>query len=264
MDAHVEAGQPGADWRLTDQRIDLWPVQLAGDAAALHACEVLLSSHERTRAAAFHFEHLRHRYTFAHGVLRLLLGRYANQNVEDLRLSTGARGKPRLDSIRDVEFNLSHSDDIALLGFTTGCEIGVDVERVRGVGDMEDLADRFFCPAESEELKGLAVEQRAEAFFRCWTRKEAYLKAIGDGLHTPLDSFRVTLRPGEPARMLQINGSLEAADLWSLYTVDTIPDCTAAVAHLGETRLLRTMQVLTPADLQTALGNTGPPYSAAS
>src|SRR4051812_2498120 len=125
MDSNLETGRPGADWRLTDRRIDLWPIQLTGDAAALRACEALLSSDERKRASAFHFEHLRHRYTLAHGVLRLLLRRYANQNPASLLFSTGEQGKPRLVSAEGVEFNLSHSDDIALIGVTTGCEIGV-------------------------------------------------------------------------------------------------------------------------------------------
>lgn len=253
MDLNLETERPGADWRLTDRRIDLWPVQLAGDVAALHACEALLSSDERRRAAAFHFEHLRHRYAFAHGVLRLLLGRYANQNPLDLLFSSGDQGKPRLVSAEGVEFNLSHSDDIALIGVTTGGEIGVDVEKIRPVDDMQELAQRFFCPAESEDLNSVAAEQRREAFFRCWTRKEAYLKAIGDGLRTPLDSFRVTLRPGESARMLHINGRPEAAGRWSLYTVDTIPACAAAVAHVGEPRLLCVMRVLAPVDLLSTI-----------
>jgi 4'-phosphopantetheinyl transferase len=249
MDARLQTDYPGADWQLTGQRIDLWPVLLTGDAEVLRACEALLSSEERKRAAAFHFEHLRQHYTFAHGVLRLLLGRYANQNAADLRLAASAQGKPRLTSAEGVEFNLSHSHDVALFGFTGGGEIGVDIEKIRVVDDMEDLAHRFFCPAESQELKNVESQQRQEAFFFCWTRKEAYLKAMGDGLRTPLDSFRVTLRPGEPARMLQIDGSVEAARHWSLYTVDTIPGCAAAVAHLGEERVLRVMPVVTPADL---------------
>jgi 4'-phosphopantetheinyl transferase len=244
MDSRLETDQPGADWRLTSQRIDLWPIQLSGDTSALHVCETLLSSDELMRAAAFRFEHLRHSYTFAHGVLRLVLGRYANLNPAELRFAIGERGKPRLISAEDVEFNLSHSDDVALLGVTTGCEIGVDVEKIRAVEDMENLTHTYFCRAESEELKSVAFEQRREAFFRCWTRKEAYLKAIGDGLRTPLDSFRVTLRPGEPARMLEIKGSSDAAGPWSLYTVDTIPGCAAAVAHLGEMRSLRLMPLL--------------------
>jgi 4'-phosphopantetheinyl transferase len=185
--------------------------------------------------------------------MRLVLGRYAHQIPGDLRFLTSARGKPSLMSANGLEFNLSHSDDVALLGVTKGGEIGVDVEKIRPIENLEDLAHRFFCPAESEDLLSVCLEHRHLAFFCCWTRKEAYLKAIGDGLHTPLDSFRVTLSPGEPARLLEIHGSLEAAQRWSLYTVDTMPACAAAVAHMGEARVLRLMPMLTPTDILTAL-----------
>jgi len=248
MDALSQTGVPGADYRLTNQRIDLWPILLAGNAEVLQACKALLSSEELKRAEAFHFEHIQHQYTFAHGVLRLLLARYANQNPATLHFVTGVRGKPRLASVDGTEFNLSHSDDVALIGVTTGQEIGVDIEKLRPIRDMDELAQRFFCPAESEDLSSVAVEQRPDAFFRCWTHKEAYLKAIGDGLRTPLDSFRVTLRPGEPARILQINGSVEEAGKWSLYTIDTIPAYAAAVAHAGHARSLRVMRMITPAN----------------
>ena len=103
-----------------------------------------------------------------------------------------------------MRFNISHSGGLAVFAFTLDCEVGVDVEEIRELKDLAEIAARFFCAEETAELMSLPADQRTAAFFRCWTRKEAYIKAIGDGLSAPLDGFAVTLGRDEPARLIHL------------------------------------------------------------
>jgi 4'-phosphopantetheinyl transferase len=144
-----------------------------------------------------------------------------------------------------VQFNLSHSADVALIGFAEDCEIGVDVEKIRPITDALDIAGRFFSAEERAELMSLPESEQQRAFFRCWTRKEAYLKATGDGLGTDLASFRVSVLPFEPARVIHINGSSDAGTRWSLHSVDFYPDCEAALAYAGSARDVRVLELMT-------------------
>ncbi len=130
-----------------------------------------------------------------------------------------------------LQFNMSHSADMALFAFTNGCEVGADIEQVRPIRDMQDVATRFFSSSEAAELATMPPDCSTGAFFACWTRKEAYIKAIGEGLSAPLDSFRVSLRPGEPARFVSINDDKDEAAAWSLHDLAVTPGFAAAVAY---------------------------------
>ena len=177
----------------------------------------LLSRDEAARADGFRFARDRERFVGARGLLRELLGRYLGVDPSALRFSYGPRGKPCLetDSRPDgVRFNVSHSGGLALLAFTRGRELGVDLERVRPVPEAESIAESYFSPRESAELARLPPAERPPAFFRCWTRKEAFIKATGDGLSHPLDAFDVTFAPGEPARLLRVDGEPGEAARW--------------------------------------------------
>jgi 4'-phosphopantetheinyl transferase len=137
-----------------------------------------------------------------------------------------------------VCFNMSHAGNMAAYAFTIGCELGVDIERIRPVPEMADIAARFFAPEEAADLMKLPESDRPLGFFTCWTRKEAYIKAVGDGLSIPLAGFRVTLRPGDPAQLLSLNDDAQAARDWTLHHLDPAPDYVAALAYLDQPRPL--------------------------
>ncbi len=172
----------------------------------------------------FDFEHLRRSFLLSHGALRTLIGSYLEISPEKAQFIQGSHGKPKLvgggGTAVPLEFNMSHSGNVVLLAFSSTCELGVDVELIRPLEDMAGIADRFFSREESEELFSLAPEERERAFYLCWTRKEAYVKAVGEGLSIPLDSFRVTLRPGDPARFLHLNHDASLAQNWTLHNLE--------------------------------------------
>src|SRR6185295_11775094 len=170
-----------------------------------------LSADESRRASSFHFERDRRRFAATRGVLRGLLGRYLAVDPSALVFRYGPQGKPALAAPWEgLHFNVSHSGGLALLAFSTDHEIGVDIEQERSVPEMDSIADRHFSPRESAALRRLDNPERARAFFRCWTRKESFIKAVGEGLSYALDAFDVTLDPGEPARLLRVAGDPDA------------------------------------------------------
>jgi 4'-phosphopantetheinyl transferase len=201
-----------------------------------------LSPDERERGGRFHFERDRRRFVTARGLLRALLGRYLDVDPADLLFGYGPRGKPFLAGRDELRFNLSHSGGLALLAFARGCEVGVDVEQVRPVPESEDIARHCFSAREGEELRSLRADERGAAFFRCWTRKEAFIKATGDGLSLPLDAFDVTLAPGEPARLLRVRGEPEAVHRFWLEDLRPAEGFAGALAVEGKAKrvVLRT------------------------
>lgn len=201
----------------------------------------LLDETERARADRFVFESDRHCFVTAHAWVRIVLGRCLDRGPESLRFTTGPRGKPRLaDAAVDLRFNLSHSGDRALLAVTCGQEVGVDIEQERAIGTT-DLARRFFAPVEWQALEVMEASEQIPAFFRGWTRKEAFIKAIGDGLACPLDGFEVSLSEDESPQLLRsctaVAGGLER---WRIVSVPVEPGYRAAVAAgPGEWRIVR-------------------------
>ena len=129
-----------------------------------------------------------------------------------------------------LRFNLAHSHELALYAFTLGREIGVDIEYLRALPDADQIAKRFFSARENAALQALSTNQRQQAFYNCWTRKEAYVKAIGKGLAQPLDQFDVSLAPGESTRLLKVEGAPEEGSRWSLYSLTPVAGYVAAVA----------------------------------
>lgn len=210
----------------------LWIVRLEASEDNFARCRSWLSPEEIVRAERFHFD--RHRRVFALGraALRALLGSYLGIDREELRFVYGTQGKPALaDSACPLRFNVSNSGNLAAYAFTTACEIGVDIEMHRALHDFENIARRFFSAEETAELLELPEAEKTTAFFHCWSRKEAYIKAMGGGLSIPLDSFRVTLQPGVAARMVSLGGSEDAARGWTLHDFDPAPDCAGAIAY---------------------------------
>jgi 4'-phosphopantetheinyl transferase len=237
------------EFKLTGRAVHVWPVSIQAPVAVVDQFRSFLASDETARAARFRFEHLQHSFILARGALRILLGRYLNTPPRDLEFRYGTKGKPALAEPAGLRFNASHSGDMALFAFTIDCELGVDIEAVRSMPDMEDVARRFFCAEEAAELMALSTGQRDQGFFLCWTRKEAYIKATGEGLSAPLDAFRVTLRPGDPARMFYIERDPIAAQAWTLHDLALDPRYAAALAYRDSLRPLETFKVVNPKQL---------------
>jgi len=167
----------------------------------------------------------------ARGLLRVLLGGYLQQTPEGLEFSYGQHGKPALsggNASSGLCFNLSHSSGLVVYAIARGRNLGIDVEHVRPDSAGEDIAERYFSAREMRDLRGLPPEARVHGFFRCWTRKEAYLKATGMGLRIPLDSFAVSLAPGQPAEFLS-----GVDPQWHLAAHNPAEGYAAAVAYDG-------------------------------
>lgn len=205
---------------LTTEDVHVWRIALEVSDPLLARLRETLADDERRRAERFHFEKDRRYFTAARGAMRILLADYVARRPQEVRFAYGNYGKPRLADEADLRFNLTHSHGLALLAVTRGRDLGVDVEHLRDVaGDGGPLAERFFSPREAAVLRSLPPEQRREAFFHCWTRKEAYIKANGKGLSLPLDQFDVSLRPGDPAMLLATRHGPDDVRRWSMQSL---------------------------------------------
>jgi 4'-phosphopantetheinyl transferase len=171
--------------------VHLWPVILDADGGLVERAYSFLDHEERRRADRFRFDWLRAAFVLSHAVLRSLLARYCDFKPSQLAFVYGPHGKPALTAgMGDIRFNMTHSGRVAAYALARGREVGVDIERHRHLVDLPDIAERFFSPQEHRALMLLPASDRYEAFFRCWVRKEAYIKALGRGLSVPLDSFQ--------------------------------------------------------------------------
>jgi len=191
---------PPASLSLPADEVHVWRLSLNRPAEPFVA---LLQPDEVARANRFYFEKDRKHFVVARGFLRLLLGWYLHTDPKRLQFAYGAWGKPLLDDEFQLHFNMSHSHGMALYAVTEGRDIGVDVEQVRADFASDDIARRFFSPLEVGVLCELPEDDRVAAFFRCWTRKEAYIKATGRGMSQPLDGFDVTLRSEDDVALLR-------------------------------------------------------------
>ena len=213
--SEFDSWEPSLDrLALADGEIHVWRAALDCSESVLHRFEAALAADEKARAQRFVFQPDRNSYMAARGVLRELLGKYLNRGPSEIEFDYGAQGKPALRrgwSQSGVQFNVSHSHGMALFAFAVARQVGVDVELARPDFAGEKIAERFFSPQEVRELRSLPAAVQDEGFFLCWTRKEAYIKARGEGLQIPLKSFHVSLAPGKPARL-----QADDSSRWSL------------------------------------------------
>jgi 4'-phosphopantetheinyl transferase len=212
--------------------VRLWCVGLRSNPNALARLSSVLETDEADRANRFRFPEHRDHFLTARGLLRFLLGDALGVAPNKLRFLYGARGKPRLAFETPLRFNLSHSGSLVLYAFALDRELGVDVEQHREMTDLERVARRFFAVKEVADLLSLAAEERSTAFFRCWTRKESFVKAVGDGLYIPLDSFCVSLLANEPAAIE--NGPAGTTEQWILTDVTPQDGYAAALTTEGK------------------------------
>jgi len=212
--------------------VDLVLVRLDCDARAAEEALALLADDERDRAARYSLERERRRFVVARATLRRLLGERLGVSPRSIALTQGAHGKPALAapfSASGLRFNVSHSDGLAAYAFSPRGEVGVDIEAVRAMPDADPIARRFFSERECRDYFSLAPAERCRAFFRCWTRKEAFIKALGDGLSHPLAAFDVSLAPGEAAQLLRVGDRAGDESGWALRAFDPGPAFVGAI-----------------------------------
>ncbi|MCL5670567.1 MAG: 4'-phosphopantetheinyl transferase superfamily protein [Acidobacteria bacterium] len=239
----VPITSPVPSWRslpetlmLGSDEVQVWRANLDQTPSQVQSFLHNLAADEQARAERFYFERDREHFIVARGVLRAILGGYLNRAPECLSFCYSAYGKPSLAGESDgdvIRFNVSHSHGIALYAFTRGTAVGIDLERIRFDLAVAEVAGQFFSPQEVAMLRTLPTEEQTLAFFRCWTRKEAYIKARGEGLSLPLDQFDVSLAPGEPAAVLGTQRDPSEASRWSLQELTPAPGFVAALAVAG-------------------------------
>ncbi len=218
---------------LLESEVHLFRVNLEQPRWAVNKMSACLSTEEDERADRFHFQRDRRRFTISRGVLRAVIGRYLERSPASIRFSYGEQGKPELAPAMGgtpLQFNVAHSHELALIAITAGAAVGVDLERIRELDDASAIAERYFSPRESAIFGQLPEDEQEAAFFNCWTRKEAFIKAIGEGLSFPLADFDVAFVPGEPARLLSIQNDAAEARQWSLQALVPWSGYTGAVA----------------------------------
>lgn len=218
---------------LPNPEIEVWLARLDLDIDQVVQCTKLLSSDEQLRADRFHFERDRRRFIVARGVLRMLLGGHLGIAPAAIAFGYAQHGKPFVTNhAAKIHFNLSHSGERALYALSPSCQLGVDIESLDNDIDYNSLASRFFTPRECAVLLRVPEPDRKRAFLSCWTRKEAVVKAIGNGLSLPLDQFEVMAGPDNAPRVLDAGANALRCDEWTLHPIDVDGEYVATVgAH---------------------------------
>jgi 4'-phosphopantetheinyl transferase len=218
--------------RLPPAEIQIWSAETQVSEEQLQRFGAFLSEDEHARANRFVFERDRERFIVCRGLLRTLLSGYTGLPPDSLRFQYGTKGKPELAG-GNIHFNISHSAELVLLTFSRSQPLGIDVECIRVVPEAEQIAESHFSRVERAAFRSVPSHLKTEAFFNCWTRKEAFVKALGDGLYIPLGQFDVTIEPGAEAGFLAIDGEIGKAAAWSLYHLVPKPGFVGALAVAG-------------------------------
>lgn len=233
-------------FELSESTIHIWSFPTRASHHVVATFERVLIPEEKDRAFRFRFYQLYTSFVIARGALRYLLGHYLNCDPTRVSLVYGPRGKPAVESPSSLQFNMTHSGDLAVIALTLRREIGVDIERIRTLADMPQIANHFFCPEEAAEVMRAPHTERERAFFLCWTRKEAYIKATGDGFSAPLGSFRVTVDPAKPARFVYVQHNEIEAKSWTLHDLRVSVGYAAALAYRDQPRSLLLFSMVDP------------------
>jgi 4'-phosphopantetheinyl transferase len=223
--------EPPESLSLEAGQVHVWRACLDQEDALLDRFRQTLAAEELDRTRRFRFERLQKHFVASRGFLRHVLARYVSAKPEELRFTYNSYGKPSLAGEKSLQFNMSHSHEVGLVAVTRGAAVGIDVEHIRADFASDEIARRFFSRLEVETFNSLPPEEQVGAFFRCWTRKEAYIKAIGKGLSQPLDSFDVTLAPADPAALLRPGD--EDTLTWTFSDIDVGPAYASALLIEG-------------------------------
>ena len=218
---------------LEPHEVHVWKIDLSASQMQLGQLRTLLSDDELERADRFRFDRHRRRFITGRAVMRILLGRYTNKLPEVLEFSYNPQGKPALKGISSLEFNFTNSRDLALFCVARQTQLGIDLEHLGRHADYEGIVNRFFAEREIEELFSLPESRRHAAFLTGWTRKEAYIKALGTGLSLPLDRFVVTIDPEASPQLLSAGDRQDEPDRWVFQHLEPEPGYVASLAVEG-------------------------------
>jgi 4'-phosphopantetheinyl transferase len=219
--------------QLAGNEIHVWATTLTAAPGKLETFATTLSPDETARANKFKFEKHRNRFIAGRGIVREILGQYLKAKPSELHFDYSTNGKPELAgkfAAAGIHFNLAHTEDLALIAVTRMGRLGVDVEGVRPIKNADELVARFFSPREDQLFQKVSDAEKPAAFFNLWTRKEALLKATGEGITRSLSLVEVSFLPGEPARLLAISGDAEKAAQWTLRELSPATGYTGAIA----------------------------------
>ena len=217
-------------------KVILWIIDLKKGQKYIEYFKSNLSSDEVEKSDKFRFKKDCNCFIITRGVLRVLLSHYLNLNTNQIHFQYSYYGKPKLIPKYNLSFNVSHSGNFSVIGFFKGAEIGVDIEECKNDFDVLEIAQNFFSKKEIEALNQIPENQRERAFFRCWTRKEAFIKAEGSGLSFPLDKFTVSLKSDDEASLLNTYWDEKEKSKWSLHAFSPYPNYLAAVAVKGNVK----------------------------
>lgn len=228
-------------------QIDIWPIRV------YEPCEqqllTVLSRSEAHKASQLRNKPARETYLVTRAVLRLLISKYIACDPRNILFSYNQYGKPRLlDSSQGLHFNVAHTANAAIIAVVMGCEIGIDIESICFHDDLMAVAEHCFCGEEIYELLSMGGEARTEMFFKCWTRKEAYTKATGEGLFLPLNSFCVSVADNGPPYFRHISNSMCGGSKWNLHDLNTFDACAGALAYQGVARQVAIQPIMTAED----------------
>lgn len=218
---------------LSDEEAHIWRADLELDECFQSSLLQLLSPDEKNRAHKFRFAKDRRNFIAARGILRTLIGKYLKLKPAEISFQYNEFGKPGIVNNNYLHFNISHSQNVALFAFTKKFNIGVDVEFVNPNIEVKDIATNFFSENEILKLLVLPEKQQTLGFFNCWTRKEAFIKAVGEGLSFPLDKFEVSLEPDKPAKLLATDWDPKAVLNWSMYSMSPREDFVGSLVIEG-------------------------------
>ena len=214
---------------LEENEVRVWRIALDALAEERTGLAAILSADERQRAERFRFAKDRNQYIISHGILRKALSKYLKCDPNGIVFAANEFGKPYLENAR-LKFNLSHSENIALIAITNEVEVGVDVEAINRKVEYLDLAERFFSQDEFEAIAAYPEKSLPHAFFRCWTSKEAIIKAKGEGLSIPLDSFSVSLN-SDGIQKIDLSSKERGSSTWMLAPIEVNESCLASLAY---------------------------------
>lgn len=217
----------------------LWYASFSNNTNNLSYYLELLSADEIKKASKFKFEINQQQFIIARGILRLLSGKYLNIKPNAIDFKYGEYGKPEYGFHSDLKFNISHSGDLIVLGFVKDFDIGVDVEKVKNDFDVLEIASNFFSALEIETLKKVPKAQQVEYFYRCWTRKESFIKAKSLGLSFPLDSFSVCIHSDKKSELLETKWDAAEKHQWKLFTLSPKPDYLSAISIQGNIKTVK-------------------------
>lgn len=220
-------------FKITKKQIHVWFINLDITEEKIIHLNHFLSEDEILKASKFRFKKDKNCSIISRGALRLLSGKYLNTNPKTIKFKYGEFGKPYYDMPTELKFNVSHSGNMAAIAFILNCEIGIDIEKLKYDFEVMDIVDNYFSESEIESLKKLPVQDRSKGFYRCWTRKESFIKAKSKGLSFPLDAFSVSINSDEEAEISETKWDKKEKDLWNLFSFTPQKEYIGAVSVRG-------------------------------